>query len=198
MHNIPDYVQSMVPAIAFLVFMFRYDRRLSVICLVPIIIGFGLLFSMLKGESSNFIEKVQRSGEGIGNAATKYVRRTAVVKTFGQTASSVRRYPKAVKDYAVFLFTAQKPYKPVYNSYVFLLEILYTLIKNHTKHHLKFGKNQADNLEYMRFRRRFFPLFYWCLVLVLQTVRFMLSAFFYIFLLTNAINNGIINNTAID
>ena len=35
----------------------------------------------------------------------------------------------------------------------------------YTKHHLKFGKNQADNLEYMRFRRRFFPLFYWCLVL---------------------------------
>lgn len=110
----------MVPAIAFLVFMFRYDRRLSVICLVPIIIGFGLLFSMLKGESSNFIEKVQRSGEGIGNATTKYVRRTAVVKTFGQTASSFRRYPKAVKDYAVFLFTAQKPYKPVYNSYELL------------------------------------------------------------------------------
>ena len=35
----------------------------------------------------------------------------------------------------------------------------------YTKHHLKFGKNQADNLEYLGFRRRFFPLFYWCLVL---------------------------------
>ena len=35
----------------------------------------------------------------------------------------------------------------------------------YTKHHLKFGKNQADNLEYIGFRRRFFPVFYWCLVL---------------------------------
>ena len=35
----------------------------------------------------------------------------------------------------------------------------------YTKHHLKFEKNQADNLEYIGFRRRFFPLFYWCLVL---------------------------------
>ena len=35
----------------------------------------------------------------------------------------------------------------------------------YTKHHLKFGKNQADNLGYIGFRRRFFPLFYWCLVL---------------------------------
>ena len=34
-----------------------------------------------------------------------------------------------------------------------------------TKHHLKFEKNQADNLEYIGFRYRFFPVFYWCLVL---------------------------------
>ena len=39
------------------------------------------------------------------------------------------------------------------------------LLLYYTKHHLKFGKNQADNLGYMRFRRRFFPVFYWCLVL---------------------------------
>ena len=45
---------------------------------------------------------------------------------------------------------------------------VYTLIKNYTKHHLKFGKNQADNLAYIGFRRRFFPVFYWCLVLVLS------------------------------
>lgn len=102
-HNIPDYVQSLVLPVAFLVFMFQYDWRLSLICLAPIVIGFGLLFSMLKGESSDFIGQVQKSGEDIGNAATEYVRGIAVVKTFGQTASSFRRYKKAVKDYADFM-----------------------------------------------------------------------------------------------
>ena len=100
-HNIPDYVQSLVLPVAFLVFMFQYDWRLSLICLAPIVIGFGLLFSMLKGESSDFIGQVQKSGEDIGNAATEYVRGIAVVKTFGQTASSFRRYKKAVKDYLI-------------------------------------------------------------------------------------------------
>ena len=80
-HNIPDYVQSLVLPVAFLVFMFQYDWRLSLICLAPIVIGFGLLFSMLKGESSDFIGQVQKSGEDIGNAATEYVRGIAVVKT---------------------------------------------------------------------------------------------------------------------
>ena len=121
-HNIPDYVQSLVLPIAFLVFMFRYDWRLSLICLVPILIGFILLFSMLKGESGGFIEQVQKSGEDISNAATEYVRGIAVVKTFGQTASSFRRYQRAVKDYADFMM-----------KYAFSMEnafSLYTTIVN--------------------------------------------------------------------
>lgn len=121
-HNIPDYVQSLALPIAFLVFMFRYDWRLSLICLVPILIGFILLFSMLKGESSGFIEQVQKSGEDISNAATEYVRGIAVVKTFGQTASSFRRYQRSVKDYADFM-----------TKYAFSMEnafSLYTTIVN--------------------------------------------------------------------
>ncbi len=121
-HNIPDYVQSLVLPIAFLVFMFRYDWRLSLICLVPILIGFILLFSMLKGESSGFIEQVQKSGEDISNSATEYVRGIAVVKTFGQTASSFRRYQRSVKDYADFM-----------TKYAFSMEnafSLYTTIVN--------------------------------------------------------------------
>lgn len=121
-HNIPDYVQSLVLPIAFLVFMFRYDWRLSLICLVPILIGFILLFSMLKGESSGFIEQVQKSGEDISNVATEYVRGIAVVKTFGQTASSFRRYQRSVKDYADFM-----------TKYAFSMEnafSLYTTIVN--------------------------------------------------------------------
>ena len=121
-HNIPDYVQSLVLPIAFLVFMFQYDWRLSLICLVPILIGFILLFSMLKGESSSFIGQVQKSGEDISNAATEYVRGIAVVKTFGQTASSFRRYQRAVKDYADFM-----------TKYAFSMEnafSLYTAIVN--------------------------------------------------------------------
>ena len=121
-HNIPDYVQSLVLPVAFLVFMFRYDWRLSLICLVPILIGFILLFSMLQGESSGFIGQVQKSGEDISNAATEYVRGIAVVKTFGQTASSFRRYQRAVKDYADFM-----------TKYAFSMEnafSLYTTIVN--------------------------------------------------------------------
>ena len=102
-HHIPDFVQSAVLPIAFLAFMFLYDWRLSVVCLIPILIGFVLLASMLKGESEGFVQQVQTAGEDIGNAATEYVRGISVVKTFGQTASSFQRYKAAVKEYADFM-----------------------------------------------------------------------------------------------
>lgn len=102
-HHIPDFVQSAVLSIAFLAFMFLYDWRLSVVCLIPILIGFILLASMLKGESEGFVQQVQTAGEDIGNAATEYVRGISVVKTFGQTASSFQRYKAAVKEYADFM-----------------------------------------------------------------------------------------------
>ena len=102
-HHIPDFVQSAVLPIAFLAFMFLYDWRLSVVCLIPILIGFILLASMLKGESEGFVQHVQTAGEDIGNAATAYVRGISVVKSFGQTASSFQRYKAAVKEYADFM-----------------------------------------------------------------------------------------------
>lgn len=61
-HNIPDYVQSLVLPIAFLVFMFRYDWRLSLICLVPILIGFILLFSMLRERAAVLSNRCRNPG----------------------------------------------------------------------------------------------------------------------------------------
>jgi ATP-binding cassette subfamily B protein len=83
--------------------MFVYDWRLSCICLIPILIGFGILYYMLKDESEGFAKQYQRSAEDISNAVTEYVRGVAVVKVFRQTANSFRRYKAAVKEYGDYL-----------------------------------------------------------------------------------------------
>ena len=50
-HQIPDFAGAVALPVAFLVFMFVYDWRLSLICLIPILVGFGILYYMLKDES---------------------------------------------------------------------------------------------------------------------------------------------------
>ncbi len=83
--------------------MFTYDWRLSIICLIPILIGFGILANMLKGASEGLAKQYQKSAEDISNAATEYVRGISVVKVFGQTANSFRRYKTAVKEYSDYV-----------------------------------------------------------------------------------------------
>ena len=102
-HQIPDFAGAVALPVAFLAFMFVYDWRLSFICLIPILIGFGILYYMLKDESEGFVKQYQKSAEDISNAVTEYVRGIAVVKVFQQTANSFQRYKAAVKEYGDYL-----------------------------------------------------------------------------------------------
>lgn len=148
-HQIPDLVQSMVLPFAFLYFMFRYDWRLSLICMIPIVLGFMILGSMLKGESEGFVKQYEKSAENIGNAATEYVRGISVVKVFGQTAKSFKRYMAAVEEYSEYMLkyalsmeTTDSLYNTAINGiFLFLIPggiILYNATKSPEKMILSF------------------------------------------------------------
>jgi len=102
-HQIPDTVQSAILPVAFLVFMFIYDWRLSLICLIPIVFGYIMLAAMMFGDGPVFLSEYQKRAENISNAAVEYVRGISVVKVFGQTASSFKNYSIAVKEYSNYL-----------------------------------------------------------------------------------------------
>lgn len=140
-HHIPDFVQSATLPIAFLIFMFLYDWRLSLICLIPILLGFILLASMLKGESEGFVQQVQKSGEDIGNAATEYVRGISVVKTFGQTAKSFRRYKIAVKEYADFMTKYSFSMENAFSGYTTIINGIFFFLIPGGIILFNFGKN---------------------------------------------------------
>lgn len=127
-HQIPDFVQSAVLPVAFLVFMFLYDWRLSLVCLLPVVMGFVVLAVMLKGTSEGLAKQYQQSAEEISNAATEYVRGISVVKVFGQTADSFRRYKAAVKEYSDYVIkyalsmeSSDSIYNTVINGIFFFL-----------------------------------------------------------------------------
>ena len=139
-HQMPDTVQSVTMPIAFLVFMFVFDWRLSLSCLVPILIGFVLLCIMMKDSSKNFVEKQQIAAENISNAATEYVRGISVVKAFGQSASSFKRYINAIKQhkewmmkFAMSMKTSDSIYNTIINATFFFLIPTAIVIYNSTQ-----------------------------------------------------------------
>ena len=101
-HQMPDTAQSFVMPVAFLFCMFYFDWRMSLVCLIPVAIGFTALFSMLKSESSGFIENYQKALGEMGAAGVEYVRGISVVKVFGQTVHSFKQFYQSIMNYKKF------------------------------------------------------------------------------------------------
>lgn len=128
-HQFPNTAQSIVLPIAFAVFMFRYSVLLSVACLIPVVIGFILMMMIMAGNGSDFVRKYQQASKDMSNAAVEYVRGIPVMKTFGQTADSFKRYKNSVSDFceyvkkfALNMITADSLYNTAMNC------VFYTLI----------------------------------------------------------------------
>lgn len=101
-HQMPDMAQSFVMPFVFLAGMFYFDWRMSFICLVPIMIGFGALSMMLKGEKNGLIDQYQKALGEMTSAGVEYVRGISVVKVFGQTVHSFTQFYKSIMNYRKF------------------------------------------------------------------------------------------------
>lgn len=102
-HQLPDTAQAVMMPIVFLASMFYFDWRLAIICLIPVAFGFVVLASMLKEESTGFLKSYQKSLGDMSNAAVEYVRGIAVVKVFGQTVYSFKRFHDSIMTYRKFV-----------------------------------------------------------------------------------------------
>lgn len=102
-HQLPDTVQAIVTPLAFMISMFYFDWRLTLICMIPVAIGFIALSFMIRKESSDFLKQYQQSLGDMGNAAVEYVRGISVVKVFGQTVHSFKRFHNSIMAYKKFV-----------------------------------------------------------------------------------------------
>lgn len=98
-HNLPDKAVAAATPVGLIVLMLAFDWRIGLICLIPAALGFVLLMTLMGRETQRKMTEYQNSLEVMSNEATEYVRGIPVVKTFGQTVSSFRRFKMALDDY---------------------------------------------------------------------------------------------------
>ncbi|MGL6199174.1 MAG: ABC transporter ATP-binding protein [Lachnospiraceae bacterium] len=117
-HQLPDTAQAMVTPVAFLIFIFWFDWRLALVCLIPVLIGFLLLKFMLGGESQEFLKVYQTSAESMGNDVVEYIRGVAVVKVFGQTVFSFKNFSDSIEKYRDYLLKYALSMKKHMSGYI--------------------------------------------------------------------------------
>ena len=99
-HNLPDKAVSYATPVGLLVMMMVFDWRLGLISLIPAVIAFILMGTLMMGpKMAEDMKQYQNSLETMSAEAVEYVRGIPVVKTFGQTVFSFKRFKAAIDDY---------------------------------------------------------------------------------------------------
>lgn len=99
-HNLPDKAVSAATPVGLLVMMMVFDWRLGLISLIPAVIAFILMGTLMMGpKMAEDMKQYQNSLETMSAEAVEYVRGIPVVKTFGQTVFSFKRFKAAIDEY---------------------------------------------------------------------------------------------------
>lgn len=101
-HQLPDMAGAVATPLGMIVMLFLFDWRFGLICLVPVILGFAAMFKMAGPQMAEDMKCYQNALETMNNEAVEYVRGIPVVKTFGQTVHSFKRFRGAIDGYYNF------------------------------------------------------------------------------------------------
>jgi len=107
-HNLPDLISAIVTPICMIVILFVFDWKLGLLSLIPIVLGFCAISKMAGKAMQKDMEKYQNAIEVMNNEAVEYVRGMPVVKTFGQTVFSFKKFRKSIDDYNNFCISYTK------------------------------------------------------------------------------------------
>ena len=99
-HNTPDKAVSYATPVGLLIMMMVFDWRLGLISLIPAAIAFVLMGTLMMGpKMAEDMKQYQNALETMSAEAVEYVRGVPVVKTFGQTVFSFKRFKAAIDEY---------------------------------------------------------------------------------------------------
>lgn len=98
-HNLPDKTVAAITPIGLLVLMFAFNWKIGLICIIPALIGFACMMSMMGKGMQQKMKEYQNALETMSSEATEYVRGVPVVKTFGQTIHSFKRFKASIDGF---------------------------------------------------------------------------------------------------
>lgn len=98
-HQLPDMVGAFATPAGMIVLLFVFDWRLGLLSLIPTFLGFVIMSKMTGKGMAQKMKEYQNALESMNNEAVEYVRGIPVVKTFGQTVFSFKRFKGSIDSY---------------------------------------------------------------------------------------------------
>ena len=107
-HQLPDKAGAIATPCGLLVLLLAFDWRLGLLSLIPVALGFLIMMSMTGSKMQQKMKEYQDALDDMSNEAVEYVRGIPVVKTFGQTVFSFKKFKDAIDRYGVWVIAYTK------------------------------------------------------------------------------------------
>ncbi len=107
-HQLPDKANALATPVGLLILLIVFDWRLGCLSLLPVLAAF-ILMSMMTGKRMR--KKMEEYNNALGqmsNEAVEYVRGISVVKTFGQSVFSFKRFKESIDNYEKWVIAYTK------------------------------------------------------------------------------------------
>lgn len=137
-HQLPDKAVAVATPIGLIALLFIFDWKLGLLSLIPVVLAFLIMASMTGKKMAQKMKEYQNSLDAMSNEAVEYVRGIPVVKTFGQTVFSFKRFKATIDNYEKWVISYTKDlripmmlYTAAINSvFVFLIAAALIFTKN--------------------------------------------------------------------
>lgn len=107
-HRLPDKAGAIATPVGLLVLLLAFDWRLGLLSLIPVVLGFLIMMKMTGAGMEEKMREYQNALAEMSNEAVEYVRGVPVVKTFGQTVFSFKRFKASIDNYEKWVIAYTK------------------------------------------------------------------------------------------
>lgn len=127
-HQLPDMANSFVTPIALLFMLFFFDWRLGLLSLIPVVLAFVIMATMTGKRMQKKMEEYQNALNDMSNEAVEYVRGIPIVKTFGQSVFSFKRFKSAIDRYSKWAISYTKELRIPMTIYTMLINGVFAFL----------------------------------------------------------------------
>lgn len=127
-HQLPDQAGAYATPVGLLVLLLVFDWRLGLLSLIPVGLAFLIMGSMMGKKMEQKMKEYQNALEEMSSEAVEYVRGIPVVKTFGQSVFSFKRFRTSIEKYEKWTIAYTVDLRIPMVAYTTIINAVFTIL----------------------------------------------------------------------
>ena len=127
-HQLPDQAGAYATPVGLLVLLLVFDWRLGLLSLIPVGLAFLIMGSMTGKKMEQKMKEYQNALEEMSSEAVEYVRGIPVVKTFGQSVFSFKRFRTSIEKYEKWTIAYTEDLRIPMVAYTTIINAVFTIL----------------------------------------------------------------------